>query len=51
MEWGPGTFQFTQEVPSLLYMEESVSFLRQEKGMTEDEVVGWHHRLKGHEFE
>ena len=19
--------------------------------MTEDEVVGWHHRLKGHEFE
>ena len=24
---------------------------REEKGMTEDEVVGWHHRLKGHEFE
>ena len=22
-----------------------------EKGMTEDEVVGWHHRLDGHEFE
>ena len=21
-----------------------------EKGMTEDEMVGWHHRLKGHEF-
>ena len=19
--------------------------------MTEDEIVGWHHRLKGHEFE
>ena len=19
--------------------------------MTEDEMVGWHHRLKGHEFE
>ena len=24
---------------------------REEKGMTEDEVVGWHHWLKGHEFE
>ena len=21
------------------------------KGMTEDEMVGWHHRLNGHEFE
>ena len=25
--------------------------LRQEKGMTEDEIIGWHHRLDGHEFE
>ena len=24
---------------------------RQEKGMTEDEMVGWHHQLNGHEFE
>ena len=24
---------------------------QEEKGMTEDEVVGWHHRLNGHEFE
>ena len=23
----------------------------EEKGMTEDELVGWHHRLDGHEFE
>ena len=23
----------------------------EEKGMTEDEMVGWHHRLSGHEFE
>ena len=22
-----------------------------EKGMTEDEIVGWHHQLNGHEFE
>ena len=24
---------------------------QKEKGTTEDEMVGWHHRLKGHEFE
>ena len=24
---------------------------QEEKGMTEDETVGWHHRLSGHEFE
>ena len=24
---------------------------REEKGMTEDEMVGWHHWLDGHEFE
>ena len=24
---------------------------QEEKGMTEDETVGWHHRLDGHEFE
>ena len=24
---------------------------RQEKGMIEDKMVGWHHRLHGHEFE
>ena len=23
----------------------------QEKGTTEDEMAGWHHRLDGHEFE
>ena len=23
---------------------------QREKGMTEDEMVGWHHRLNGHEF-
>ena len=24
---------------------------QEEKGMTEDDMVGWHHRLDGHEFE
>ena len=23
---------------------------QEEKGMAEDEMVGWHHRLNGHEF-
>ena len=23
----------------------------EEKGMTEDEMAGWHHQLNGHEFE
>ena len=24
---------------------------REEKGMTEDEMIGWHHQIHGHEFE
>ena len=24
---------------------------QEEKGMTEDEMAGWHHQLNGHEFE
>ena len=24
---------------------------QEEKGVTEDEMVGWHHQLDGHEFE
>ena len=29
----------------------STRFLERLKGTTEDEVVGWHHQLNGHEFE
>ena len=25
--------------------------MQEEKGATEDEMFGWHHRLNGHEFE
>ena len=25
--------------------------MTEDKGMTEDEMVGWHHRVDGHEFE
>ena len=24
---------------------------QEEKGMTEEEMIGWHHQLNGHEFE
>ena len=27
------------------------SWGQEEKGTTEDEMAGWHHRLDGHEFE
>ena len=26
-------------------------WMQEERGKTEDEMVGWHHRLNGHEFE
>ena len=26
-------------------------WVQEEKGTTEDEMAGWHHRLNGHEFE
>ena len=29
----------------------SKDWRQEEKGMTEDEMVGWHQRLDGHEFE
>ena len=28
-----------------------IDWRQEEKGATEDEMVGWHHRLTGHEFE
>ena len=31
--------------------ENGKDWRQEEKGMTEDEMVGWHHRLDGHEFE
>ena len=28
-----------------------IAILQEENGAAEDEMVGWHHRLNGHEFE
>ena len=31
--------------------DEGKNWRQEEKGTTEDEMVGWHHQLNGHEFE
>ena len=33
------------------YLDAGKDWRLEEKGMTEDEMVGWNHRLDGHEFE
>ena len=44
---------WTPDVKSWLIWKDPdvVKDWRREKGMTENEMVGWHHRLNGHEFE
>ena len=45
--WPPdGKSQLTGKDPNALKDRR-----QEEKGMTEGEMVGWHHRLNGHEFE
>ena len=45
--WPPDmTSQFTGKDPDV-----GKDWRQEEKGMTEDEIIGWHHRLNGHEFE
>ena len=57
-----GTTDVEAEAPILWPPDAKSQFIRkdpnagknwrwEEKGMTEDEMVGWHHRLNGHEFE
>ena len=36
---------------ALILGKEEDSGGQEEKWVTEDEMVGWHHRLNGHEFE
>ena len=40
-----------QRVDSLEKTDAGRDWGQEEKGTTEDEMVGWHHRLSGHEFE
>ena len=40
-----------QRVDSLEDPDAGRDWEQEEKGATEDEMAGWHHRLNGHEFE
>ena len=40
-----------RRVDSLEKTDAGSDWGQEEKGMTEDEMAGWHHRLDGHEFE
>ena len=40
-----------QRVDSLEKTDAGRDWEQKEKGTTEDEMAGWHHRLDGHEFE
>ena len=40
-----------QGVDSLEKTDAGRDWGQEEKGTTEDEMAGWHHRLNGHEFE
>ena len=41
----------TQRVDSLEKTDAGRDWEREEKGTTENEMAGWHHRLDGHESE
>ena len=41
--------QRTDSLEKILMLEKTEG--GEEKGTTEDEMAGWHHRLSGHEFE
>ena len=41
----------TKSIQSKLWFFKQSGKLQEEKGMTEDEMVGQHHQLEGHEFE
>ena len=42
--------QLMQELPHLKRPDAGKDWGQEEKGTTEDEMVGWHHRLNGHGF-
>ena len=44
-------FTWGEELTIRKDLEAGKDWRQEEKGMTEDEMVGWHHRLDGHEFE
>ena len=49
--WWAATYGVAQSWTRLKRLSSSSSSIQQEKGATDDEMVGWHHWLSGHEFE
>ena len=50
--WNPSTLAtWCEELPHLKRPDAGKDWRLEEKGTTEDEMVGWHHWLNGHEFE
>ena len=50
--WSSNTLAtWCEELPHLKDPDAGKDWGQEEKGTTEDEMVGWHHRLNGHEFE
>ena len=53
MTTSPGSFlaSFLCVCVYVNYSDAGRDWGQEEKGTTEDEMAGWHHRLDGHEFE
>ena len=50
--WSFNTFvTWYKELTHLTRPDAGKDWRQEEKGMAEDEIVGWHHWLNGHEFE
>ena len=50
--WNSSTLAtWCEELTHLKDPDAGKDWRQEEKGMTEDEMVGWHHWLNGHEFE
>ena len=47
----PILWHLMRRVDSLEKTDTGRNWGQEEKGMTEDEMAGWHHRLDGREFE
>ena len=49
--WNSNTLAtWCEELTHLKDPDDGKDWGQEEKGMTEDEMVGWHHRFNGHEF-
>ena len=48
---GVGKNLFVPSISKRRTFPHSSSYLKEEKGTTEDEMVEWHHRLNEHEFD